>query len=74
VDGTKEQLGDKIELIFLNLLSPVGREAARAFGVYIVPATLLIDGNGKIVLRKLGMPKAAELVDGIMDLCSLVQQ
>ena len=65
MDGVKKQMGDEIELIHLNLLSPVGREAARTFGVYIVPVTLLFDRSGEIVVRKMGMPNAMQLVEGI---------
>lgn len=66
VDGLKKQMGDEVGLIHLNLLSPVGRKAARAFDVYIVPVTLLFDGGGELVMRKMGMPNEGKLVDGII--------
>ena len=62
MDGIKKQMGNEVELIHLNLLGAVGREAARAFGVYIVPVTLLFDGHGEIVARKMGIPNAAQLI------------
>mgnify|MGYP005855608331 CR=1 FL=1 len=42
----------------IDLLSGVGREAARAYGVRMVPTTLLFDGEGRVVLRETGLPDA----------------
>lgn len=42
----------------IDLLSGVGREAARAYGVRMVPTTLLFDGEGHEVLRETGLPDA----------------
>ncbi len=61
VDGLKEQLGDEINIIHLNLLGSIGRQAARTYGVSIVPATLLFNGSGKLLMREVGMPNQARL-------------
>ncbi len=45
-------------MLRLDLLSGVGREAARTYEVRIVPTTLLFDGEGRIVLRETGLPDA----------------
>lgn len=42
----------------IDLLSGVGREAARAYRIRIVPTTLLFDGEGHEVLREAGLPDA----------------
>lgn len=42
----------------IDLLSKVGREAARTYDVKIVPTTLLFDGEGRVVLRETGLPDA----------------
>lgn len=42
----------------IDLLSRVGREAARAYEVRVVPTTLLFDGKGRVVLRETGLPDA----------------
>lgn len=42
----------------LDLLSGIGREAARAYDMTIVPTTLLFDGEGRVVLRETGLPDA----------------
>ena len=59
-------MGPEIELIHLNLLSAIGRETARSFGVYIVPATVLVDGKGEVLVRKMGMPNTAQLINNIV--------
>jgi hypothetical protein len=64
VNGLEEQLEGQIEVINLNLLSPVGRRAALAHGVRMVPLVLLFDGRGEIVLRQAGMPDANRLLRG----------
>ena len=44
----------------------MGGETARAFGVYTAPATVLVDGKGEVLVRKMGMPNAAQLIDNIV--------
>ena len=63
VDGVKGKFGDQINFVQLNLLSLTGRQASRAFGVSMVPATILFNGRGDIVLRKIGMPDGKRLTD-----------
>lgn len=67
MNGIEDQLGDKVEIIRLDLLSTIGRQAAREYGVVIVPFTLLFDGSGKIVLRRAGLPEAQTLVETIQN-------
>ena len=65
VNGLKAELGDKLELIHLNLLSGPGREAAGAYGVMLVPTTLLFDGQGELLLRQMGLPERTKLRQAI---------
>ena len=55
-------MGDSVEIIRLDLLSAIGRQAAREYGVHMVPATLLFDGNGELLNKKIGMPEAEKMV------------
>jgi len=57
VSGIEEQVGNQVEIIRLDLLSAIGRQAARAYDVRMVPATLLFDSQGEIVDRQMGMPE-----------------
>lgn len=58
VHGAEEQFHDQIEFVHLNLLSPIGRQAAGQYGIRIVPVTLLFDGRGRLVEQKAGVPDA----------------
>jgi hypothetical protein len=58
VDGLETEMGDSLDVIHLNLLGDVGRQAAKHYGVHIVPVTLLFDGHGDPLLRQTGIPDA----------------
>jgi len=62
VNGIEDQVGNQVEIIRLDLLSAIGRQAARQYGVHMVPATLLFDGQGEIVERQTGMPEAGRVI------------
>jgi hypothetical protein len=51
-------MGESLNVIHLNLLGDVGRQAARHYGVHIVPVTLLFDGHDAPLLRHTGIPDA----------------
>lgn len=58
MDGLERDVRGKATVLRIDLLSRVGREAARAYDVRIVPTTLLFDGQGQVVLRETGLPNA----------------
>ncbi len=58
MDGLERDVRGQATVLRLDLLSGVGREAARTYEVRIVPTTLLFDGEGRIVLRETGLPDA----------------
>jgi len=68
VNGIDNKAGDKVEIIRLDLISTVGRQTAREFGVAIVPFTLVFDGSGKVVHRRKGLPDAQTIVETIQKL------
>lgn len=70
VHGAEEQFQDQIEFVHLNLLSPIGRQAAGQYGIRIVPVTLLFDGTGKLVERQAGIPDAQWLSGRIRQVAS----
>lgn len=61
MDGLEKDLRGRATVLRLDLLSGVGRDAARAYGVKVVPTTLLFDGNGQIVLRQTGSVDASAI-------------
>ena len=62
VDGIERDLKGKAEVVRLNLLSKVGREAASRYGVSSVPTTLVLDAGSKVVYRHTGMPERRAIV------------
>ncbi len=62
MNGIEAQIGNEADVVRLDLLSSVGRRAAQAYQVCIVPATLVISRSGEIVVRHTGMPEPESLV------------
>ncbi|MDX1520195.1 MAG: hypothetical protein R3264_01035 [Anaerolineae bacterium] len=50
------RLDGKAEVVRLNLLSEVGREAARRYGIRAVPSMVIVDGQGELVYGHYGLP------------------
>ena len=62
VDGLPEQTNNSVEVVHLNLLVGVGREAAGRYGVRLVPATVLLDNQGQLLERQTGRPDTSRLI------------
>jgi len=54
VDRLEKDLHGRADVLRLDLLSGVGRQAAGAYGVKAVPTTLVFDGAGQVVYRQVG--------------------
>lgn len=61
VDGIEQALDGKAPVYRLDLLSTVGRAAASRLGVRMVPALVVVDGSGQVVLKQAGLPTASEV-------------
>jgi thioredoxin-like negative regulator of GroEL len=61
VDGIERDLKGTAEVVRIDLLSPVGREAAARFGVQGIPALVIVDG-GRVIYSHMGMPNRSEVV------------
>jgi thioredoxin-related protein len=61
VDGLERDLNGRAAVLRLDMLSGVGRDAASQYGVKAVPTTLLLDGNGQVILRQVGSVNAAAI-------------
>jgi len=57
VDGIQRQAGNRTETVHLNLLSKAGREVGAAYGVKVVPATVVFDQDGNMLYRNNGFPE-----------------
>jgi len=62
VDGIEKDLAGKARLIRLNVLDRVGRKAAGQYQVGVVPALVILDGDGQVRYRRSGIPNRGEIV------------
>ena len=68
VNGIERDLKGKAEVIRLDILSPVGREAASRFGVPAVPTIVVLDPGGQVVYRRSGRPDRRDIVARVTSL------
>lgn len=61
VDGLEQKLGSELQVIRLDLMSGVGRSAARQYGVWAIPAIILFDRKGQEAKRQIGLLNPKEL-------------
>lgn len=65
VDRMESQLAGKAEVIRLNLMTQVGRQAAARYGVRGVPTLVVVDGTGAPVYGRYGIPNPGQVIDQI---------
>ncbi len=49
-------------MIRLDILSSVGREAARRYGVRATPTRIVLDGQGQLVYGEVGLPNSSRIL------------
>ncbi len=62
VNRIETELDGKAEVIRLNLLSEVGRQAAARYGVRGVPTLVVVDSQGEVVYGQYGIPRPSQVV------------
>jgi thioredoxin-like negative regulator of GroEL len=65
VDGLEKKLDGKAEVVRLNVLSGVGQQAARQYGVRGVPALVVVDGSGQAVFGQAGIPRPGQVIEQV---------
>jgi hypothetical protein len=70
VDGIERDLAGRARVVRLNLLSRLGRDAARRHGVRGVPTLVIFDGRGNVVDHRTGIPNRKETVERVDSLLS----
>nr|MBN1229113.1 thioredoxin family protein [Anaerolineae bacterium] len=65
VDGIENQLGTEADVIRINALSDVGRDAVAYFGVRALPTLIIVDGCGSVVERIAGIPNARTVTERV---------
>jgi hypothetical protein len=65
VNGIEKDLKGTAEVIRLNMLSGIGREAASRYGVPAVPTLVVLGPGGEVVYRHTGTPDRREVVERV---------
>jgi thioredoxin-like negative regulator of GroEL len=68
VNGIEKDLKGQAKVVRLNLLSKLGRELARAYGVTAIPATIVFDGAGRMRHSYQGVPNRQRIVGEVNQL------
>lgn len=55
VDGLEDDLAGQANVVRLDIMSSIGRQAAAHYGVRGLPTLLLVDGQGDAVLTQVGL-------------------
>jgi hypothetical protein len=61
VDGLEQKHNGKLQIIRLDFLSAAGRTAAKEYGVWLIPAIILLDEGGQVMKRQVGLLNPAEI-------------
>jgi thioredoxin-related protein len=68
VDGIESDLEGRAQVIRLSVMSSVGSEAARRYGVRAVPTLIVFDGEGRLVEQIAGVPSRKGVVEQVSSL------
>lgn len=65
VDGIETKLAGKAKVVRLDVLSRVGQQAARRYGVRGVPSLVVVDGQGQAVYGQVGLPRSGQVIEQV---------
>ena len=68
VDGLENDLNGKADVIRLNAMTTIGRQAAAHFGARGLPTLVLVDGNGQVVLTQVGIIRSGPVLEQVEQL------
>jgi thioredoxin-related protein len=68
VDGIEQDLGGRASVLRLNVMTEVGSQAARQYGVRGVPTLIVFDGSGNVVEQSVGVPNRKDVVTQVLGL------
>ncbi len=67
MDRLEQDLQGRATVVRIDLLSQVGREAAYNYGIKLIPAIVVFDGHGQVILQQNGIIDAAAINKVIQD-------
>jgi thioredoxin-related protein len=65
VDGIERDLEGRAQVIRLSVISEVGSQVARRYGVRGVPTLIVFDGEGNLVDQIIGVPSRDTIVERV---------
>ena len=65
VDRLEDELGDRVDIIRVNVQDPVGRELAGSLGFQYTPTFIYFDENGNEKWREVGSLDEKKLRDSL---------
>ena len=65
VDGLEKELEGKADVVRLNAMTSIGRQAAAHFGARGLPTLVLVDGNGEVVLTQVGIIRSGAVQEQV---------
>ena len=68
MDGIEEDLEDRAQVVRLSIVSEIGRQVARRYGVQGVPTLILCDQEGNLVEQMVGVPNRGNVVERVNSL------
>ncbi|MCB0194443.1 MAG: hypothetical protein KDJ65_21010 [Anaerolineae bacterium] len=73
VDGLESDLEGKAELVRLDIMTSVGRQAASMYGVRGTPTLIVVDGQGEPTLVQMSLVRPGPVKNQIEQLLAQVQ-
>jgi hypothetical protein len=67
VDRLEQDVRGQATVVRIDLLSKVGREAASKYGVKLIPAVVVFDGHGQVILQQSGLIDTSAIHKAITD-------
>jgi thiol-disulfide isomerase/thioredoxin len=71
VDRLEQELTGQAEVIRVNLMSRVGVDLARRYGIRGTPTLLVFDGGGSVVYSEAGIPNQGAVLEAVSALVDL---
>ena len=67
MDRLEQDLRGRATVVRIDLLSQVGREAAHHYSIRLIPAIVVFDGHGKVILQQSGLIDAGAVHKAISE-------
>jgi thiol-disulfide isomerase/thioredoxin len=68
VDRLEQELDGQAEVVRINLMSRMGLDLARRYGVRASPTLLVFDGSGAVVYTEAGIPSQQAVLEAVSGL------